>query len=138
MQPRIQRVLDTSLPPEISRDLGSVTVHQLEALSCLPPEGVPMRTFAKAVGISGAAATALATRMIGKGLAVRRYDPDDRRTVWLAPTTSAQNLVRSYRQWQRESMSSMLQRLDEGQIMTFLEVLAVLAADAPAVDGAAK
>lgn len=125
-QPRLQRALDVTLPPEISRELGSVTVHQLEALGCLPADGTPMRMFARSVGISGAAATALASRMIAKGLATRRYDPGDRRTVWLAPTEMAQNLVRSFRDWQRASMAATLGRLDDEQITTFLEVLSVL------------
>ncbi|MGH7759080.1 MAG: MarR family winged helix-turn-helix transcriptional regulator [Candidatus Dormibacteria bacterium] len=127
IQPRIQRVLDLSMPSEMARELAGVTVHQLEALSFLPSEGVPMRTFAQGVGISGAAATALANRMIEKGLAVRRYDPDDRRTVRLAPTTGARKLVQSYREWQRQSMASMLGRLSEDQVTTLLELLAVLA-----------
>ncbi|HEY6538600.1 MAG TPA: MarR family transcriptional regulator [Candidatus Dormibacteraeota bacterium] len=131
VQPRLQRALDVTLPPEISSQLGSVTVHQLEALGCLPPEGTPMRAFARAVGISGAAATALANRMVAKGLATRRYDPEDRRTVWLAPTEMAIELVRSFREWQRKSMAVTLERLDEKQIVTFLEVLGVLSASEP-------
>jgi DNA-binding MarR family transcriptional regulator len=85
-----------------------------------------MRLFAQSVGISGAAATALASRMVSKGLATRRYDPDDRRTVWLAPTEMALSLVQSFRDWQRRTMAATLGRLDQDQIVTFLEVLSVL------------
>lgn len=137
VQPRLQRALDVTLPPEISQLLGSVTVHQLEALGCLPPEGTSMRLFAQSVGISGAAATALAGRMVAKGLATRRYDPSDRRTVWLAPTETAQNLLREFRAWQRQSMAATLGRLDEGQIVTFLEVLRVLSSSGPVPDDTA-
>lgn len=126
IQPRLQRVLDPSLPPHVSRRLGTVTYHQLEALACLPKEGTTMRQFASAVGISGAAATALANRMIKQGLAVRRYEPQDRRQVWLAPTDTAQELVESFREWQRESISSVLGGLDADQVATFLEVLTAL------------
>jgi len=90
-----------------------------------------MRLFAESVGISGAAATALAARMVAKGLATRRYDPSDRRTVWLAPTEAALDLVRSFRDWQRQSMAATLGRLDESQIVTFLEVLSVLSSSVP-------
>jgi DNA-binding MarR family transcriptional regulator len=126
LQPKLQRVLESSLPAEVSRELGSVTFHQLEALACLPADGTTMRHFAGSVGISGAAATALADRMIKQGLAVRRDDPSDRRTVWLAPTERAVGLLRSFRAWQRTSMSNVLGRLEPNQVATFLEVLKAL------------
>lgn len=126
VQPRLQRVLDPSLPPHVSRRLGTVTYHQLEALAFLPAEGTTMRQFAGAVGISGAAATALANRMIKQGLAVRRYDPQDRRKVWLAPTDAARELIQSFRDWQRDSMATVLGGLEADQVATFLEVLTAL------------
>jgi DNA-binding MarR family transcriptional regulator len=129
LQPRLQRVLGLSLPEEVSRQLGSVTLHQLEALACLPPEGTTMRQFADAVGISGAAATALANRMIRQGLAERRDDPNDRRTVWLAPTAHALGTLQAFRGWQRRSMAGMLDRLNSDQVATLLDVLTVLARD---------
>ncbi len=124
--PRLQRALDVKPPEEVVRQLGSVTMHQLEALSCLEPGGTTMRAFANTVGISGAAATALADRMLRQGLAERRDDPSDRRTVWLAPTPKAQRVLDAYRAWQRQAMSVFLERLDPQQTATFLEVLDVL------------
>jgi DNA-binding MarR family transcriptional regulator len=126
LQPKLQRVLESSLPVEVSLELGSVTFHQLEALACLPADGTTMRQFASSVGISGAAATALADRMIKQGLAVRRDDPTDRRTVWLAPTERAVGLLHSFRTWQRTSMSNVLGRLEPKQVAIFLEVLKAL------------
>jgi DNA-binding MarR family transcriptional regulator len=85
-----------------------------------------MRQFAASVGISGAAATALADRMIKQGLAARRDDPKDRRTVWLAPTEHAIELLTSFRNSRRSSMSNALARLQPGQVAAFLEVLQIL------------
>jgi DNA-binding MarR family transcriptional regulator len=127
LQPRLQRTLQVPLPDEVSSRLGAVTPHQLEALGCLPPEGSPMHEFAEAVGISGAAATALATRMIRQGLAQRHYDPSDRRTVWLAPTAQGLRTVEAVRDWRRRSVAKMFERLDPAQVSAFLEVLSALA-----------
>ena len=77
LQPRLQRALQVQLPSEISARLGSVTPHQLEALGRLPREGTTMRDFANGVGISGAAATAMAGLAAlparGKAHAVNRF-----------------------------------------------------------------
>jgi DNA-binding MarR family transcriptional regulator len=86
-----------------------------------------MHEFAEAVGISGAAATALATRMIRQGLAQRHYDPSDRRTVWLAPTAQGLHTVEAVRDWRRRSVAKMFERLDPAQVSAFLEVLSALA-----------
>ncbi len=131
LQPRLQRALEVTIPEEVARQLGSITLHQLQALACLPPEGTTMRHFAEAVGISGAAATALANRMIRQGLAERRDDPADRRTVWLAPTLHAARTLEAFRSWQRDSLSALLDRLDPTQIETFLEVLDSLTKSVP-------
>lgn len=126
LQTRLQRILTATPPVEVSRELRSVTFHQLEALACLPADGTSMRQFAASVGISGAAATALADRMIKQGLAARRDDPKDRRTVWLAPTEHAIELLTSFRNSRRSSMSNALARLQPGQVAAFLEVLQIL------------
>ncbi|MHB1501154.1 MAG: MarR family winged helix-turn-helix transcriptional regulator [Candidatus Dormibacteria bacterium] len=126
MQPRLHRTSEVSMPPDLRSELRSVTVHQLGAIAYLPPDGASMRQFAEAVGITGAAATALADRMIKQGLAERRYNPADRRVVWLAPTEKARALLETYRSWQREAMASAVKRLQPSQLATFLEVLNVL------------
>ncbi len=126
LQPRLQRALDRSPPEEVSRQLGSVTVHQLEAVACLPPQGASMKQFAELAGISGAAATAIADRMVNQGLVERRDHPGDRRSVWLAPTLSATHALETFRGWQRDYLSTLFARLAPGQLATLVEVLAVL------------
>lgn len=126
LQPRLQRILEVDLPEAVSGRFGSVTLHQLEALGCLPPEGSTMRQFAASVGISSAAATALADRMLRQGLAERRADPNDRRTVWLAPTAQAFRTLETFRAWQRHSMAGLFERLNASQMASFLEDLGVL------------
>jgi DNA-binding MarR family transcriptional regulator len=90
-----------------------------------------MHEFAEAVGISGAAATALANRMIRQGLAKRSYDPSDRRTVWLAPTTKGLETAEAVQAWRRRSVAQMVERLDAAQVTAFLEVLSALALPLP-------
>lgn len=96
-----------------------------------------MREFAAAVGISGAAATALATRMIRQGLAKRRYDENDRRAVWLVPTTEGQETADAVRVWRHQSVTKMFERLDAAQVSAFLEVLVALSAPAALEDASA-
>lgn len=134
LQPLLQRTLRVPLPDQVSTRLGTVTPHQLEALGRLPPEGITMREFATAVGISGAAATALASRMIRQGLAKRRYDDNDRRTVWLVPTAEGQETAGAVRDWRRQSVTRMFERLDAAQVTAFLEVLSALTGPAPGTD----
>lgn len=131
LQPLLQQTLRVPLPDEVSSRLGTVTPHQLEALGRLPPEGITMHEFAEAVGISGAAATALANRMIRQGLAKRSYDPSDRRTVWLAPTTKGLETAEAVQAWRRRSVAQMVERLDAAQVTAFLEVLSALALPLP-------
>jgi len=126
LQPRIERALDLGLPTELRRELGSVTAHQLEALGQLPATGQTMRRFAAAVGISGAAATALVDRMVAQGLVERLPDPQDRRTVWVAPSERARGMLMSYQAWRRAMMASVLRRLDVGQIAALVELLDTL------------
>jgi len=127
LQPLLQRTLRVPLPDEVSSRLGAVTPHQLEALSRLPPPGITMHEFADAVGISGAAATALADRMIRQGLAKRLYDPSDRRTVSLAPTVKGLETAEAVREWRRQSVAKLFERLDTAQVEAFLEILSALA-----------
>ncbi len=126
LQPRIERVLDAGLPTELRQDLGSVTARQLEALGHVAGGGQTMRQFAQAVGISGAAATALADRMVSQGLVERHQDPHDRRTVWLMPTARALAMLAGYQAWRRQTMSAVLQRLDRGQVTALLDLLGAL------------
>jgi len=127
LQPRLERVLDVRLPRRLRDELASITAHQLQALGHLPKEGLTMRQFASAVGISGAAATALADRMVTQGLAERRPDPGDRRTVWLAPTERALAMNEQYRAWRREMMATVVQRLDIDQMTALVDILGALA-----------
>ncbi|MGH7758818.1 MAG: MarR family winged helix-turn-helix transcriptional regulator [Candidatus Dormibacteria bacterium] len=126
LQPQLLRSINPPPPPELQARLGSVTPPQLEILGQLPKEGTPMRRFAEAMGISGAAATQMANRMIHQGLAQRRYDPRDRRTVSLAPTALGRELADALRAWRREAAEQLLQHLSEEQVAAFLEVIATI------------
>ncbi|HEY6538508.1 MAG TPA: MarR family transcriptional regulator [Candidatus Dormibacteraeota bacterium] len=131
LQPALLRALAVPIPESLSARLGTVTPHQIEALGQLPQAGITMRDFAEAVGISGAAATALADRMIRQGLARRQYDEVDRRTVWLAPTTAGLATLEAVREWRRQVVTKMFERLDTAQVVAFLEVLSALTESRP-------
>lgn len=126
LQPRLQRMLALSMPEDLRNELGSITIRQLGSLAYLPDGGATMRNFADALGITGAAATALADRMISHGLAERHYQPEDRRTVRLAPTERAKDLLKQYRTWQQDAMAGVLAKLSEHELATFLAVLNAL------------
>ncbi len=131
LQPTLERMLDVRLPPRLRRQLGSVTSRQLEALGHLPHGGSTMRRWAAAVGISGAAATALADRMVALGLAERRQLPGDRRSVYLEPTERALAMHEEYQAWRGQMIARVLQRLDRDQLAALVDVLGALAEARP-------
>jgi len=127
MQPRLARVLDIRPQRRAFEASASVTARQLDAVTQLPRDGRTMRQFADAVGISGAAATARADRLVTQGLAERRPDPDDRRTVWLVPTERAMALAEQYHAWRRQMMAAVMRRLDVEQMIALEQILVALA-----------
>jgi predicted DNA-binding protein (UPF0251 family) len=56
--PAIQTRVRATKPPELTAELGSVTLHQLEAVRLVQPDGLTMSQLAEALNISESAATA--------------------------------------------------------------------------------
>lgn len=135
LQPHLERVLDVRLPPWLRDELGAVTEHQLAALEQLPQGGRTMREFADGVGISGAAATDLADRLVARGLAERREDPADRRTVRLLPTGRGLAIHQACQAWRRQRIATVLRRLTADQLTSLVRILAALAAPPPGQPG---
>lgn|GEM_PF-818956 len=111
--------------------LADVTLHQQEALLRMPAEGLTMRDFARSLGISHGAATAMADRMVARGLVQRETDPTDRRIVRLRVADGARPRVERLRAKQRESVERLLAGLDEEHLLALGEVADRLRADQP-------
>ena len=109
--------------------LSDVTLHQQEALLRMPTEGLTMREFARALGIAHGSATALADRMVARGLVERETDPSDRRIVRLRVTEVARARVDRLRARQRESVEKLLAGLDEQHLVALGEVADRLRSD---------
>jgi DNA-binding MarR family transcriptional regulator len=83
--PEIFRHVRVAKSPElgeqIAGELGTVTVHQVEALWALERGPLTMSQLARALKVSESAATALVERLVRHSLVERRSDPRDRRIV---------------------------------------------------------
>jgi DNA-binding MarR family transcriptional regulator len=115
-------------PPDLREELRSVTLHQLEALARIYPDGLTMGALARALEITDGSAAVLADRLVKRGLAERRPDEKDRRVVWLAPSARAMSLIERFRQIERERIALGLSVLDDAHLTAFMEALELIAA----------
>ena len=129
LRPDVRRMLSSTLPVTARADLRGATRHQLAALQQLPPGGLTMREFSRAVGVSSAAATTLANRLVDRELVERRPDPDDRRRVWIVPSLRAQAMLREHHAWERRMAADAIARLSPEQFNTLADIVASLTAE---------
>lgn len=78
------------------------------ALGCLPSEGLTMSAFAHAMGVSGAAATAIADQLTSGGATRRTREAADRRQVRLFPTRFGVRMASSHRRRQVRTLERLL------------------------------
>jgi DNA-binding MarR family transcriptional regulator len=137
LRPVVLALMRESVPDELQRGLGQATGRQLQALALLPQEGMTMGELAAFLRVTGAAASVLADRLVGQGLAVRHADPADRRVVRLAPTQDGTAVAERYRDNQRRGVAALLDRLSDAQVVAWLDIMETLAAgdsqESPAV-----
>lgn len=88
------------LPHLISRpDLGewcrlTVPMAQLKALFLIVNnKGVNSRTLAEDLAVTPGNVTGIVDRLAEQGLVVRKPDPQDRRVIWLEPTSKGDELL---------------------------------------------
>lgn len=129
LRPTVLARMQALVPLDLQAELGAATSHQLEALGRLPDAGLTMHQLASSLAISGAAASALADRLVAQGLAERLTSPDDRRVVRLAPTARGRRLAQQHRYAQRRAMVGLMARLDDRQVAAWLDIMETLAAD---------
>ena len=128
LRPVVLALMRESVPDELQAGLGQATGRQLQALARLPQEGMTMGELAAFLKVTGAAASVLAERLVGQGLAVRHADPADRRVVRLAPTPDGMAVAERYRDNQRRGVAALLDRLVDAQVAAWLDVMETLAA----------
>jgi MarR family transcriptional regulator, transcriptional regulator for hemolysin len=138
LRPAVLALMRESVPNEL-QGFGQATGRQLQALARLPADGMTMRELAAFLRVTGAAASVLADRLVGPGLAVRLADPGDRRVVRLAPTPAGMAVAERYRENQRRAVGAALDRLSDAQVIAWLDVMETLAAgDGPVAARAAE
>jgi len=86
--------------------------QQFRALNCLQSEPLTMRALAQRLGISAAAATTTADRLIRSGAAVRFRDTLDRRLVRVVTTVAGVQMASAYRTAQLATLEMLLGRLE--------------------------
>jgi DNA-binding MarR family transcriptional regulator len=129
LRPVVLALMRESVPEQLQAGLGQATGRQLQALAHLPQEGLTMGELAGFLRVTGAAASVLADRLVGQGLAVRHADPGDRRVVRLAPTPDGMAVAERYRDNQRRAVAALLDRLSDAQVAAWLNIMETLAAD---------
>jgi DNA-binding MarR family transcriptional regulator len=127
LRPVVLALMRESVPEQLQAGLGQATGRQLQALARLPQEGMTMGELAGFLRVTGAAASVLAERLVGQGLAVRRADPGDRRVVRLAPTPEGMARAERYRDNQRRAVAALLDRLSDAQVAAWLDIMETLA-----------
>ncbi|MGH9129380.1 MAG: MarR family winged helix-turn-helix transcriptional regulator [Acidimicrobiales bacterium] len=120
--------MNESVPPELSAEFESITVHQLKALGRIPTDGLTMHQLAGALGISGATACALTDRLVAQGLALRAADPTDRRVVRLCLSPRGAELAERYHRSKREGVATLFAQLSDTQVVTLIEIMEAMAA----------
>src|SRR5579862_6151320 len=136
MRQRFAAVLPRGLCATVSADLGGVTQHQLEVLRTLARRGrVTMHELAELLGVGPSSATQLVDRLIHRELVERHTDPADRRLVWIVATPLAEMLTARFGEVRREIARALASGLTDGELSTFVALLAKLA-DGPHVRAA--
>lgn len=128
--PALARCLSARLPAALRTELGSVTVHQLEALTHLARGPRTMTELARELAVSESAATALADRLVRQDLARRQADTADRRVVLLALSERASRALGLFQEAKRAATAEQLAVLSDAQLASLADVLETLASSA--------
>lgn len=132
LRPVVLATMQAGVPDELRAELSALTSRQLHALAVLPEEGLSMSRLARTLGVTQATASALASRLVAKGLAERAHDGPDRRTVRLTPTAAGRELAWRYLRTQLHAADGVFDRLTDSQARQLLHLLEILANAPPA------
>lgn len=123
LPPMVLALMRESVPDELQAGFGQANGRQLQALARLPGDGMTMGELVAFPRVTGAAASVLADRLVGRGLAVQHTDPGDRRVVRLAPTPRGVALAGRYRTNQQCAVAAVLDRLSDAQVAAWLDIV---------------
>ncbi|MGH7666315.1 MAG: MarR family winged helix-turn-helix transcriptional regulator [Candidatus Dormibacteria bacterium] len=118
--PQLVRALQSRLGDA----MANTTLRQLEVLRLLATNGpLTMHQLAEMVEISRSSATEVIDRLEGHGLAARRHDPGNRRSVEVALTAKAKAVVAQVRRFQRASLAAVTDAYDDQELATLVGLL---------------
>lgn len=101
-----------------------VTVAQGYALMSLPREGsVSMNELSQAMGLASSTMTRMVDQLVGKALASRAPDPEDRRVVRVGPTALGQELRADLEKAQQDFLVAAVEDIQEDERSTVLHAL---------------
>jgi DNA-binding MarR family transcriptional regulator len=115
------------------RELSPVQRH---TLALLGEEPMRIRDLAERLGLAESSATRLADRLEALGLARRRADAEDRRSVLLQLTPSGRAHARAVAKRRRAYLVELLRRLEPEERRELVRLFAKIAGAAPQRTGA--
>lgn len=122
LAPAVRRAFEVRLDAEERALWRSLTIHQLEALVVLKDGSVSMRELCDRLEISESAGTALADRLIARGLVERQADPADRRVVRVTASEAARAMVAQYRDLKQQRLATLLADLSTDDLATLVRI----------------
>ena len=106
---------------------SDLSVAQLRVLLVLQSQGPSrMSSIASLIGIALPTATGVVDNLVKKGLAIREYDPQDRRLVICKLSAQGQDLINKLWMSGRFQMENLLEGLSEEQLEKAHEVALIL------------
>jgi len=106
---------------------SDLSVAQLRVLLVLQSQGPSrMSSIASVIGIALPTATGVVDNLVKKGLAIREYDPQDRRLVICKLSPQGQDLINKLWMSGRFQMENLLEGLSEEQLEKAHEVALIL------------
>ena len=103
---------------------GKISLPQFLVLEFLHKEGESKMTqLAQFMGVTTAAMTGIADRLVRYGYVVRIFDPADRRTIKAKLTAKGQELVRRITQQRRQMVINIFGKISEAERSNYLSIL---------------
>jgi DNA-binding MarR family transcriptional regulator len=135
LQPQVRRRFEAAMPIHVRKlkaslhdVMANTTLRQLEVLRLLATHGpLPMHELARLHGINRSSTTEVVDRLVGHGLAERRHDPLDRRSVAVALTAQAEALLAQFKCMHEASVAALTDAYDDEELATLVRLLEKLA-----------
>lgn len=104
-----------------------VTMSQVLILELLEKrQESKMKDIASFMGVSTAAATGIADRLVKCGYVVRVFDPDDRRIIRIRLTPKGHGLIKQFDSQRRRLVMRIFSRISEKDRQDYLRILGLI------------